>query len=173
MRSLFELIYEAEKGDGDYYDNMNGSIYMQWLHNRLLPTFKKLYPRKKMVLVLDNASYHHVRGDDWINVHTMNKTQCAHRLIELGVTSITVQKQKKGTKTTEMKTFNQVTFYQPGSKYAPTLEDLKQALKDYINSHPGTNKTEVFKLFTQHGHELIYTPPYQPVCNPSRDYGHM
>ena len=58
--------YEAEKGDGDYHDNMNGSIYMQWLNNRLLVAFNKRYPRQKMVLVLDNASYHHPRGEDWI-----------------------------------------------------------------------------------------------------------
>jgi hypothetical protein len=64
-----ELIYEAEKGDGDYHDNMNGSIYMQWLNNRLLVAFNKRYPRQKMVLVLDNASYHHI--------HTMRKDEIA------------------------------------------------------------------------------------------------
>jgi hypothetical protein len=31
---------------------MNGSIYMQWLNNRLLVAFNKRYPRQKMVLVL-------------------------------------------------------------------------------------------------------------------------
>ena len=81
-----ELIYEAEKGDGDYHENMNGSIYMQWLINRLLIAFNKRYPRQKMVLVLDNASYHHVHGEDWINVHIMRKDEIAFKLIELGVT---------------------------------------------------------------------------------------
>jgi hypothetical protein len=89
-----ELIYEAEKGDGDYHDNMNGSIYMQWLNNRLMVAFNKLYPRRKMVLVLDNASYHHVRGPDWINVYSMKKDEIAYKLVELGVTSITVERQK-------------------------------------------------------------------------------
>ena len=28
--------------------NMNGDIYIQWLQNRLIPTFKKLFPGKKM-----------------------------------------------------------------------------------------------------------------------------
>ena len=43
-----------------------------------------------MVLVLDNASYHHRRGPDWIHVHRMNKAQLAAKLVELGVKSVSV-----------------------------------------------------------------------------------
>jgi transposase len=161
-----ELIYEAEKGDGDYHDNMNGSIYMQWLNNRLLVAFNKRYPRQKMVLVLDNASYHHVRGDDWINIHTMRKEAIAYKLIELGVTTLTVKRQKKGTESVEEKRFNQPSFYQQGGKYAPTLEELKAELKRYLAEHPNLNRTEVSKLMESNGHQLIYTPPYLPGVQP-------
>jgi transposase len=161
-----ELIYEAEKGDGDYHNNMNGSIYMQWLQNRLIPTFKKKYPHRKMILILDNASYHHVRGDDWVNIHSMNKSACGIQLYEWGVNSITVERVKKGTKSTETKVFHSASYCQPGSKYAPTLEELKAHLKLYISSHPEINRTEVYKLFEQQHHELIYTPPYQPGVQP-------
>ena len=161
-----ELIYEAEKGDGDYHDNMNGSIYMQWLNNRLLVAFNKRYPRQKMVLVLDNASYHHVRGEDWINVHTMRKEEIAYKLIELGVTTMTVERQKKGTESRETKRFNQASFYQQGGKWAPTLEELKAELKRYLTEHPDINRTEVSKLMEANGHQLIYTPPYLPGVQP-------
>jgi transposase/DNA modification methylase len=161
-----ELIYEAEKGDGDYHDNMNGSIYMQWLNNRLLVAFNKRYPRQKMVLVLDNASYHHVRGEDWINIHTMRKEEIAYKLIELGVTTMTVERQKKGTESRETKRFNQASFYQQGGKWAPTLEELKAELKRYLTEHPAINRTEVSKLMEANGHQLIYTPPYLPGVQP-------
>jgi transposase len=161
-----ELIYEAEKGDGDYHDNMNGSIYMQWLNNRLLVAFNKRYPRQKMVLVLDNASYHHVRGSDWINIHTMRKDEIAYKLIELGVTTMTVERQKKGTESKETKRFNQASFYQQGGKWAPTLEELKAELKRYLTEHPNINRTEVSKLMEANGHQLIYTPPYLPGVQP-------
>ena len=95
-----ELIYEAKKDDGDYHDNMNGSIYIRWMSNRLVPAFNKRYPGKKMVLVLDNASYHHHRGAGWIHVHRMNKAQLAAKLVELGVSSVVVQRQSKGTSVT-------------------------------------------------------------------------
>ena len=70
-----ELIYEADKGDGDYHDNMNGTIYMQWLHNRLLPSFAARYPGQKMVLVLDNAATEH--HSEWI-VTPCSARRCAH-----------------------------------------------------------------------------------------------
>jgi transposase len=161
-----ELIYEAEKGDGDYHDNMNGSIYMQWLKNRLMVACNKLYPRRKMVLVLDNASYHHVRGPDWINVHLMKKDEIAYKLVELGVTSITVERQKKGTESRETKRFNQPSFYQRGGRFAPTLEELRAELSKYLTEHPSINRTEVSKLFEENGHQLLYTPPYLPGVQP-------
>ena len=34
---------------------------------RLIPTFVKVYPGKKMILILDNARYHHIRADNYID----------------------------------------------------------------------------------------------------------
>jgi hypothetical protein len=161
-----ELVYEAEKGDGDYHDNMNGSIYMQWLTERLLPVVAERYPGLKMVLVLDNASYHHHRGADWVNVHRMNKAQMAAKLIELGVSSVSVQRQKKGTSTMESFQFNADSFARRGGRFAPTLAELKVELQAYLQAHPELNRTEVAKLMAEHKHELIYTPPYLPGVQP-------
>jgi hypothetical protein len=161
-----ELIYEAEKGDGDYHDDMNGTIYMQWLSNRLLPVFAQRFPGQKMVLVLDNASYHHHRGDDWINVHRLNKAQMAAQLTELGVSSISVQRQKKGTLTMESFQFDASTFSRRGGRFAPTLAELKVELLAYLAGLPELNRTEVTKLMAAHKHELIYTPPYLPGVQP-------
>ena len=161
-----ELIYEAKKDDGDYHDNMNGSIYIRWMSNRLVPAFNKRYPGKKMVLVLDNASYHHHRGAGWINVHRLSKAQLAAKLVELGVSSVEVQRQRKGTSTVETLRFDAATFSQRGGAYAPTLAELKAELKGWLDAHPEHNQTEVHKLCSQHGYELVYTPPYQPAVQP-------
>ena len=161
-----ELIYEAKKDDGDYHDNMNGSIYIRWMSNRLVPAFNKRYPGKKMVLVLDNASYHHHRGAGWINVHRLSKAQLAAKLVELGVSSVEVQRQRKGTSTVETLRFDAATFSQRGGAYAPTLAELKAELTGWLDAHPEHNQTEVHKLCSQHGYELVYTPPYQPAVQP-------
>ena len=161
-----ELIYEAEKGDGDYHANMNGGIYMQWLSNRLLPVFAQRFPGQKMVLVLDNASYHHHRGPDWLYVSSMNKPQLAAKLVELGLTTISVQRLKKGTSTMERIDFDAASFGRRGGTWAPTREELKAELQAYLAAHPDMNRTEVAKLMAQHKHELVYTPPYLPGVQP-------
>jgi hypothetical protein len=161
-----ELVYEAEKGDGDYHDNMNGAIYMQWLRNRLLPVFAQRFPGQTMRLVIDNASYHHHRGADWVNVHRMNKAAMAAKLVELRINSISMQRQKKGTSTMESFQFDQASFARRGGRFAPTLAELKVELQAYLRAHPELNRTEVAKLMAEHKHELIYTPPYLPGVQP-------
>ena len=161
-----ELIYEAEKGDGDYHDNMNGEIYLQWLSNRLLPAFAHRFPGKKMVLVLDNATYHHHRGPDWISVSSMKKLQLADKMVELGISSVIVERQKKGTQQRETVTFQQHSFHSRGGPHAPTLDELQQSLQAHLTAHPELNRTEVSKLLSDHKHELLYTPPYLPGVQP-------
>jgi hypothetical protein len=90
----------------------------------------------------------------------------AAKLIELGISSISVERQKKGTLTMEQHVFDAASFSRHGGRHAPTLAELKAELMAYLAAHPGMNRTEVSKLFTAHGHELIYTPPYQPGVQP-------
>ena len=53
-----ETLWVAQSSSGDYHENMNSEMFMQWVQDKLIPTFEKLYPGKKMVLVADNAAYH-------------------------------------------------------------------------------------------------------------------
>jgi hypothetical protein len=112
------------------------------------------------------ASYHHHRGPDWIHVHRMNKAQLATKLVELGVNTVSVQRQKKGTQTVESFQFDADSFARRGGRFAPTRDELKAELQAYLRTHPEMNRTEVTKLMAQHKHELIYTPPYLPGVQP-------
>ena len=38
---------------------MDGEMFEKWLEIRLIPAFTAQFPNKKMILVMDNASYHH------------------------------------------------------------------------------------------------------------------
>ena len=59
-----EMIFQSKKAKGDYHENMDGTMFLKWINNRLIPTFKAIYGDKKLVLVLDNAPYHHVHPED-------------------------------------------------------------------------------------------------------------
>lgn len=76
-----------------------------------------------------NDSLYHHHGKDWINVHRMNKAQMAAKLIELGVSSVSLERQKKGTHSMEMFHFDSSTFARRGSPFAPTLSELKVELQ--------------------------------------------
>ena len=54
-----EWIWEANGKVIDYHKNMDGDGFERWLENRLIPAFEALYPGKKMILVMGNASYQH------------------------------------------------------------------------------------------------------------------
>ena len=64
---------EGQAARGDYHLNMDGVMFMQWVNNYLTPTFNTKYEGKKMILVLDNAKYHHGHGSSYINTSTCPK----------------------------------------------------------------------------------------------------
>ncbi|CAN0587529.1 unnamed protein product, partial [Laminaria digitata] len=58
-----EMLWQAKKKTKDYHDSMDQDMFMRWLEFRLTPAFKAEYwkdgRQPKMILVLDNAPYHH------------------------------------------------------------------------------------------------------------------
>lgn len=161
-----ELIYKVDVDAEDYHDNMNGNLYMKWLRNRLLPTFAARFPDKQMILVLDNARYHHVRDDDYIVPSKMNKPDIVATFERLGIECITVERRDESTQSNAHIKFDRSSFTRHGGANAPTLIEMKAFLTQYLIEHPQNQKTAVQKLFYQHDHSLIYTPPYTPQVQP-------
>ena len=42
-----ETLWVSDSLSGDYYDNMNSIMFMQWVKNHLLPTFKNIIQIRK------------------------------------------------------------------------------------------------------------------------------
>jgi hypothetical protein len=40
-----ETLWVAQSSSGNYHDNMNSEIFMQWVTEKLIPTFGRLYPK--------------------------------------------------------------------------------------------------------------------------------
>lgn len=158
------LIFDEVCADGitpaDYHDTINGEKFIGWMQQRLFPTVQKLYPGKKMYLVLDNAKYHHHRGPDWFSPSAKKKGQLADFLRQRTVESITVD---------DGRTIPASKFSANAGKVAggPTLAQLKQAVKQHLAAHPEINTTVPQQLMSDEGYELLYTPPYisdlQPI----------
>jgi hypothetical protein len=157
------LIFDEVCVDGvtpaDYHDTINGDKFIGWMRQRLFPTVQKLYPGKKMYLVLDNAKYHHHRGPDWFSPCNKKKGQLADFLRQRGVQSIIVD----GGRTIAVSKFSANAGRAAGG---PTLQQLKTAVKQHLATHPEINTTVPQQLMDDAGYELLYTPPYVSDLQP-------
>ena len=152
---------EDGQDDSDYHNTMTGAKFVAWLRNRLLPTFAELHPgKKKMVLVLDNASYHKPRDESWISASkAMNKHELVHQLLDLGVAQLTTVGASPRVVTAER-------FEAAVSAGGPSKDDLLAAAQRWLDEHPDHNRTVVEQLMSDAGHALVYTPPFCPEVQP-------
>jgi hypothetical protein len=60
-----DLVFLAKSKDGDYHQEMNSVVFLEWFENLLMPALKY-----HSLVVLDNASYHNVKTEDTAFVHT-------------------------------------------------------------------------------------------------------
>jgi hypothetical protein len=51
-----DLVFMAKSKDGDYHQEMNSFVFLDWFENQLMPAMKN-----PSLVVLDNASYHNVK----------------------------------------------------------------------------------------------------------------
>jgi transposase len=158
------LIFNEVCVDGitsaDYHDTINGEKFIGWVQTRLLPTFKQLYPGKKMYLVLDNAKYHHHRGPDWFSPSNKKRGALADFLRQRKVKSITVE----GGRVISASKFS--ADARGKASDGPTLKQLQAAVKEHLAAHPEINTTVPQQLLSDAGYELLYTPPYVSELQP-------
>jgi hypothetical protein len=55
------LVFLAKTKDGDYHQEMNSFVFLEWFENQLMPALKN-----SSLVVLDNASYHNVKTEDTV-----------------------------------------------------------------------------------------------------------
>jgi transposase len=141
----------------DYHDTLNGEKFLQWVRNRLIPAFQAKYKRKKMVLILDNAKYHHARGIEWVYANKMTKPALGNFLRLAKVKSI---------KLPGGRVIKADKFTADAGSGGPTVPDLREVVRDYIRSHPAINTTLVHQAMQPHKYQLLYTPPYESWIQP-------
>ena len=56
-----DLVFLAKSKDGDYHQEMNSVVFLEWFENQLMPALKN-----PSLVVLDNASYHNVKAEDTV-----------------------------------------------------------------------------------------------------------
>ena len=54
-----DLMFLAKSKDGDYHQEKNSVVFLEWFENQLMPALKN-----PSLVVLVNASYHNVKTED-------------------------------------------------------------------------------------------------------------
>jgi hypothetical protein len=170
-----ETIWKSDSRSGDYHNNMNSDMFMKWVVEKLLPSFKKLHPGKKMVLLLDNAPYHHKQ--QICNLTNKSKKQLVELCIENGVDKIDVKWNNnrvdvyanynvdedivKFKDTTIKLTFNEEVFQQrptTNQPFAPTVNELRLGIVAWLqNNRPDLLECMVTSTIEDAGHQIIWT----------------
>ena len=163
-----EFLWQAKHSTGDYHDAMTDVMFQRWCTDRLTPAFEALFGKDmKMILVLDNASYHH-GYDEEVKVPETN-TKVANTAL--------LQKYKVGSiKVTRQGTTRNIEVPDPGSKFPQanskcgngvSREEIALATRTYFQTyHPDKLLEKVERYMQGKGWELIWIPPYMPSFQP-------
>ena len=163
--STSEWVFVGKIKKMDYHKNMNGDNFMRWVQLCLIPSFEAKYPNKTMILVLDNAPYHHCRGDDYIDIRNMKRKELLYELMQTAkVKSMKIQR-PHGEVVVELAPLRNSKKGSPKAN-KPLNDELRAELQKYVDAHPETQTGELQKCFDYMGWQLIWTPPYMPTLQP-------
>jgi hypothetical protein len=183
-----EVIWKATSTAGDYHSNMNSDMFLLWTTRQLIPTFEKLHPGKKMVLICDNAAYHHKR--ELNSLALLNKKQVIDLCIFHQVEYIDIPynhrryealqidgvAQEEGviivgefcdTCRVAFSAVKMIEHAVASRAFVPTLDELKVGLLLYAAEvKPHLLEDKVVTIMKEHGHRVLWTPPYSPDLQP-------
>jgi transposase len=175
-----ETLWVAQSSSGDYHDNMNSEMFMQWVQDKLVPTFEREYPGKKMILVADNAAYHHKRVIG--SLASLSKKKLIEMMvndvdyIDLPLTESRLDYATDDNDDIEDRgdciriPFDPEEQKQTASQSKPLVAnatELKVAFITYLQDNkPDLLECQVEKRLKQGGHKVLWTPPYCPELQP-------
>jgi transposase len=176
-----ETLWVAQSSTGDYHDNMNSEMFMQWVETKLVPTFERQYPGKKMVLVADNAAYHHKRVIGSLASLSKKKliemmTKYEVDYLDLPLTESRFEFINEEDERIEDRgdciriSFDPEEQQQTASQSKPFVantQELKVAFVTFLKENrPDLLECKVEKFLHEHGHKVLWTPPYCPELQP-------
>ena len=177
-KNTCEMLFAAKAETDDYHKNMYGDKFEHWVRYRLLPTWYKLHPDKSMVLVLDNAKYHHYGSTKINKKKSYSKMQAARKIKELYPewTEVPVpQGASAGTVPFPLseEVLSKRVFPGKEKKYkGHTLETLYAHLEAYAEEKPETQMPVLAQILRKENqdkgldHRIIWTTPYESWMQP-------
>jgi hypothetical protein len=171
-----ELLWVSSSSTGDYHDNMNSEMCIKWVKEKLVPTFEKMYPGKTMVLIQDNAPYHHKRGIP--SLAGLTKKRLLELAVEHGVDYIDLPMSMERRNSdlgqdageyfrVELNVDTMGGIAGRNRPNVPNVAELRLGIvKWFQDNRPDLLECQVEKYLKGRGHEVLWTPPYCPDLQP-------
>ena len=178
-----ELVYEGADAE-DYHKTMNADMYELWLKQQLMPTLMARFPGKRIVLVIDGASYHRATPltsatatdeKSRAKPKAKSKGELIADLRHMGVidpdhkTPLTVARQGK----LHTIPYNQIEMRAPTGLYAQELALLVRAYKRALPPMNVSRASDLLAAWSDadkrtgdNCHRVLYTPPGASECQP-------
>jgi transposase len=175
---------------------MDGVMFLKWVENSLIPCFKARYPGKKMILMLDGASYHLIRDrNDGTHFLPRKNTKqvCITKLNELSIAdsnsaglhfeftrpadkndlSKGVKKyiacDKAWRESNSVMDNSDVSIVDFSKTGTPNVNEIQEFTHKYIKqNHPSLLENDLDRLLREKcdGSYSLVTPPYSPKFQP-------
>lgn len=158
-----EWIFKGPEKKGDYHRNMNADNYFAWIEKRLIPGFESQFPDKKLIFILDNASYHHARDENYVNPAAMSRKEMIDFMCDVACIGGIRVTRGNSTVTFDLSEARKTSR---GGKNSPTKLEMRWALEDFLKTKPELQCSRLKKLFDERDWKLIFTPPYTPALQP-------
>lgn len=178
-----ELVYEGADAE-DYHKTMNADMYELWLKQQLMPTLMARFPGKRIVLVIDGASYHRAAPlssaattdeKSRAKPKVKSKGELIDELRHMGVinpdhkTPLTVARGGQ----LHAIPYNQIDMRAPTGPY---VQELALLVRAYKRALPAMNVSRASDLLAAWSdaekrtgkdcHRVLYTPPGASECQP-------
>ena len=181
-----ETLWTSKSNSGDYHSNMNSIMFMKWVEEKLCPAFKlfcdkEFGEQRKMILVLDNAPYHHNRGVKSLSA-LKGKAELVQlvkeTLLEIGrITHIVlpaVAGKREDPLRIKIADIDGSVDAKPNLPQVPTVKELETIWLEKMDSKENLRALMECKLErylrTQVGAEFLWTPPYCPTLQPIEEF---
>ena len=163
-----EFLMLCGKSTGDHHKNVTGELMVKLFENRIIPSFKAVYPNHKLILFCDRAPYHCARSG-FPSYYNSRKGDFAQCLKDYGVESIKVIRFIKEAEEIVEKEFEfEQDVWDKIAPGGPYTEELFMYLWKWCEK----NKREalipdISKIMAKHGYYLIYNTPNNPDYMPA------
>jgi hypothetical protein len=158
---------------------------MQWVEDKLVPVFERKYLGKKMVLLADNAPYHHKRVIG--SLTSLSKKKIVEMMVEHKVETIDLpinNKRMELLDTDDSETEDrgeciwipfcpdeQLLRAGVGHPRVANVDELMVAFVEYLRDNkPAMLECTVEKYLQDRGHKELWTPTYCPDLQPIELY---